>query len=71
MRCLQAADGADAGASHRAIASMLFGNDSTDARWDSDGDLRNQIRFLLRRARRLIGGDYLRLLSQDAVSGEG
>lgn len=71
MRCLQAADGADAGASHRTIATMLFGKDSVDARWDGDGDLRNQIRFLLRRARRLIGGDYPRLLSACAASQQG
>jgi hypothetical protein len=71
MRCLQAIDGADAGASHRIIATMLFGNDAVDARWDSDGDLRNQIRFLVRRARRYVGGDYLRLLSAIRPSRKG
>jgi hypothetical protein len=71
MRCLQANDGADSGASHRIIAAMLFGKETVDVRWDSDGDLRNQIRFLIRRARRLIGGDYLRLLSAFPTSREG
>lgn len=64
MRCLQLCDGVEAGASQRSIADALFGDELVAARWDSDGDLRNQIRNLLRRARAYLKGGYLQLLSQ-------
>jgi hypothetical protein len=63
MRSLQALDGVHAGASQRTIAAMLFGADVIDARWDSDSELRNQVRYLLRRAQRYVRGGYRRLLS--------
>ena len=62
MRTLQALDGASAGASHREIAAALFGRTDASARWHADGDLRAQVRHLLRRGRVLVEGGYHRLL---------
>ena len=69
MRTLQALDGAYAGASHRAIASVIFGESLTVRDWTPDGDLRAQLRHLLRRGRELRDGGYRRLLKGTASPG--
>ena len=60
LRALQALDGAQAGASHRDIAQTLFGLEAV-VRWHADGELRAQVRHLLRRAEAYMGGGYLSL----------
>ncbi len=60
LRALQALDGAQAGASHRDIAQTLFGLEVV-VRWHADGELRAQVRHLLRRAEAYMGGGYLSL----------
>jgi hypothetical protein len=62
MRILQALDGAEKGASHRDIASALFGEAVLQAQWSRDGELRAQIRHWLRRGAQLSGGGYRTLL---------
>lgn len=62
MFTLQALDGAAAGASQRVIAAALFGDAVTDQRWTPDGELRAQVRHLLKRGRELRDGGYRRLL---------
>jgi hypothetical protein len=66
MRVLQALDGVLAGASQRTVAEVLFGDAAVAARWEADGDLRAQVRRLIRRGRVLMQGDYLRLLPPGA-----
>jgi len=63
MRALQALDGAQAGASQREIASVLFGEEVVAARWGTDSELRAQVRHLIRRARAYMRGDYRRLVT--------
>lgn len=70
MRGLQALDGVLAGASHRTIATVLFGPAAT-RHWDNDGDVRNQIRYLIRRSRGFLNGGYRRLLSRFTRSRQG
>lgn len=60
LRALQALDGAQAGASHPDIAQALFGFEAV-VRWHADGELRAQVRHLLRRAEAYMGGGYLSL----------
>ncbi|BEP62307.1 DUF2285 domain-containing protein [Variovorax sp. V213] len=57
-RALQALDAAQAGASHRDIAKALFGLEAAAARWHADGELRAQVRHLLRRAEAYMRGEY-------------
>jgi hypothetical protein len=57
-RALQALDAAQAGASHRDIAKALFGLEAAAARWHADGELRAQVRYLLRRAEAYMRGEY-------------
>lgn len=71
MRSLQAIDGAMAGASHRAIALVLYGSDAVDARWDSDSELRSQVRYLLRRAQLFCNGKYRELLAPITFPAQG
>ena len=59
LRALQALDASQAGASHRDIAQALFGLEAVVLRWHEDGDLRAQVRHLLRRAEALMNGGYL------------
>ena len=59
LRALQALDGAQAGASHRDIAQALFGLEAVVHRWHDDGELRAQVRHLLRRAEAYMKGGYL------------
>lgn len=61
LRALQALDGAQAGAVHRDIAQALFGLEAVALRWQADGELRAQVRHLLRRAAAYLGGGYLAL----------
>jgi hypothetical protein len=62
LRALQALDAAQAGASHRDIAKALFGLEAVVLRWHEDGDLRAQVRHLLRRAEALMNGGYLAMV---------
>ncbi len=61
LRALQALDAAQAGASHRDIAQALFGLEAVALRWHEDGELRAQVRYLLRRAEGYMLGGYLAL----------
>jgi hypothetical protein len=61
LRALQVLDASQAGASHRAIAEAVFGSDAVVLRWSEDGELRAQVRFLVRRAQGLMNGGYLAL----------
>lgn len=58
LRALQALDGLQAGASHREIAQVLFGAETVAQRWQADGELRAQVRHLLRRAEGYMQGGY-------------
>ncbi|MDP9968844.1 hypothetical protein J2W39_000067 [Variovorax paradoxus] len=69
LRALQALDGAQAGASHRAIAQALFGFEAV-VRWHADGELRAAVRHLLRRAEAYMAGDYLSLAGIPRVGAE-
>ena len=62
MRNLQALDGTLAGASQRDVAEVLFGIAAVTERWYDDGDLRAQVRRLIRRGQTLMGGGYHHLL---------
>jgi len=62
MRTLQALDGTLAGASQRGVAEVLFGIAAVTERWYDDGDLRAQVRRLVRRGQTLMDGGYHRLL---------
>ena len=61
LRALQALDASQAGASHRDIAQALFGLEAVVLRWHEDGELRAQVRHLLRRAQAFMSGGYLDL----------
>lgn len=61
LRALQALDASQAGASHRDIAQALFGLEAVVLRWHEDGELRAQVRHLLRRAQSFMNGGYLDL----------
>ena len=68
MRSLQALDGEAAGASHRDIAGVIFGRTDAWQRWATNSELRAQIRYYLRRGRRLMDGGYLGLLTKPRSS---
>ncbi|GKS77402.1 DUF2285 domain-containing protein [Acidovorax sp. SUPP950] len=61
LRALQALDAMRAGASHRDVAQVLFGLREVVLRWREDGELRAQVRHLLRRAEAYVNGGYLAL----------
>ncbi|WP_238990906.1 DUF2285 domain-containing protein [Acidovorax sp. ST3] len=61
LRALQALDASQSGASHRDIAQALFGLEAVVLRWHEDGELRAQVRHLLRRAEAFMHGGYLSL----------
>jgi hypothetical protein len=61
LRALQALDASQAGASHRDIAHALFGLEAVVLRWHEDGELRAQVRHILRRADAFMDGGYLAL----------
>jgi hypothetical protein len=62
LRTLQALDGFLVGAPHREIGTVLFGGDAVAQRWLADGELRAQVRHLIRRGRALMSGGYRGLL---------
>jgi hypothetical protein len=66
LRALQTLDGIAAGASHRTLARVLFGAEEVTRRWTADGELRAQVRYLVRRARALRDGGYRSLLMPSA-----
>ncbi|WP_453973909.1 DNA -binding domain-containing protein [Amorphus sp. MBR-141] len=56
---LRALDGALSGASHREIATAVFGEARVEADWTHPGDhLRDRIRRAVRRGRSLMNGGY-------------
>jgi hypothetical protein len=61
MRILQALDAALARASHREIAAAVFSQARVSQRWSADGELRAQVRHLIRRGEELTTGGYRRL----------
>jgi hypothetical protein len=61
LRALQAIDASNDGASHRDIATALFGPEAVRTRWSADGELRAQLRHVLARAEEMLRGGYLRL----------
>ena len=66
LRAFQALDGIAAEASHRTIARVLFGAEEVTRRWTADGEMRAQVRYLVRRARALRDGGYRSLLTPSA-----
>jgi len=62
LRVLQALDGILAGASQREVAEVLFDPSIVAERWSEGGDLRAQVRRLVRRGKTLMRGGYRRLL---------
>lgn len=71
MRTMQALDGQAAGATHREIAGAIFGEDEVFQRWDTNSELRAQLRYLLRRGHGLVDGGYRDLLGRSATVSEG
>ncbi len=56
---IQALDGSLAGASHRQIATALFGSARVRSDWSDPGDhLRDRVRRAIRRGRALMNGGY-------------
>lgn len=68
LRALQALDGLQAGASQREIAQALFGPETVVQRWQADGELRAQVRHLLRRAEEYMRGGYRVLAGVDRTA---
>jgi hypothetical protein len=62
LRMIQTLDGRRAGASHRDIAAAIFGDRAVARRWSADGELRAQLRYLVRRSNELSSGGYRRLV---------
>lgn len=67
-RALQVLDGLAAGASQRELAVALFGGAAVARGWQPDGALRAQVRYLIRRARKLMAGDYRTLVAAGPLS---
>ena len=65
MRSLQALDGLLADASQREIAAALFGVSRVEKDWHADGELRAQVRHLIRRGEALMQAGYVDLLMND------
>ena len=59
---LQALDGAKAGASQRQLALAIFGRACVGSNWQADSALRAQVRYLIRKARALMNGQFYRLI---------
>lgn len=70
LRALQALDGLAAGASQRTLARVLFGAEAVTRRWTADGELRAQVRYLVRRATVLRDGGYRALLPSSSDRGD-
>lgn len=65
MRMIQALDGRAVGASHREIAGAVFGKQIVDRSWSADGELRAQVRYLIRRSTVLASIGYRHLAGFD------
>lgn len=63
VRALQVLDGLSAGASQRELGIAIFGRAAVDRGWQPDGALRAQVRYLIRRARALVAGEYRSLIA--------
>ena len=63
VRALQVLDGLAAGASQRELAIALFGSAAVARGWQPDCALRAQVRYLIRRARALMEGEYRSLIA--------
>ena len=61
-RALQVLDGLAAAASQRELAIAIFGDTTVARGWRPDGALRSQVRYLIRRARAMMAGDYRSLI---------
>ena len=61
LRALQALDASLEDVPHRTLAQVLFGADTVQQRWHSDGELRAQVRHLISRGEGLMRGGYLAL----------
>ena len=71
-RALQALDGLAMGATQREVATALFGASAVARAWQPDSALGAQLRYLIRRARTLMEGEYCSLVDGgQAVSGAG
>lgn len=70
LRALQTLDGLQAGASHREIAQVLFGADAVAQRWQADGELRAQVRHLLRRAEAYMQDGYRVLAGVEHIAAQ-
>ena len=64
-RALQVLDGLAASASQRELAKAIFGDATVARSWRPDGALRAQVRYLIRRARAMMAGQYRSLLVTD------
>ena len=62
MRALQALDAADAGASERDLARLMFGSAESGATWNASA-MRANVRYLLRHGRAMRDGGYRALLA--------
>ncbi len=62
-RVLQGLDATLAGASLRDTAAAVFGDQRTSTDWFRSSPLRDQVRYLIRRGRRLMTGGYRDLLA--------
>ncbi|MDQ2102808.1 DNA -binding domain-containing protein, partial [Azospirillum isscasi] len=67
---LQALDAALAGASLRDTAEAVFGPKRVAADWFRSSPLRDQVRYLVRRGRRLMAGGYRDLLASRLGRGQ-
>ena len=67
VRALQVLDGLAAGAAQRELAIELFGSTAVARGWQPDGALRAQVRYLIRRARALMEGEYRALIADNPV----
>ena len=73
-RALQVLDGLTAGATRREPATAIFGHATVARSWRPDGALRAQVRYLIRRGRAMMAGEYRSLIVTDRsvpVSPEG
>ncbi len=63
VRALQVLDGLTAGVSQRELAIALFASAAVARGWQPDGALRAQVRYLIRRARARMEGEYRALIA--------
>ena len=63
VRALPVLDGLTAGVSQRELAIALFASAAVARGWQPDGALRAQVRYLIRRARARMEGEYRALIA--------